>query len=262
MDKIILTKEQVQELVYENKYPVTEKNKFLSRCIDGRYPNKKDLPPLAFPGADAGDLALIFATANSFGFTVNQQKTLDTFIEVIGGEKNFQFHSDHHGDKNIPASGCGHMKQMNLDPQAYFMEKEQLVFIADSLNKLKKQGAVETILEGDHAEGALLQVSGDYSVYPRFTMDTGEGKITSEVFVYQTTLVNKRHSELAKKLIENKAIKLFPGTDIEYLYQAFAEMSDNHLFETAKRLAKGLPIYTVKFSDDGTFKVEEADKVI
>ncbi len=261
MEKFVLTKEQVQELVWENRYPVTGKNKFLSRCIDGRYQNSKELAPLAIPGADAGELALIFATANSFGLTVDKQKALDTLTEVVGGAKNFQFHSDRHGDKNIPAAGCGHIKQMNLEPQAYFMEKEQLVFITESLKKLKQQGAAETILEGDHGEGAVLQIEGNYSVSPRFTIETGQGKLATEVFVYQASLVDQRHKELAKKLLANGAVNLFSGADGEYLHEALEETAENHLLVTAKRLAEGLPIYLVKFKDDGSFKIEEMGRI-
>ena len=45
------------------------------------------------------------------------------------------------------------------------------------------------------------------------------------------------------------------GEDEEWLYNALFETSEIHLMETAKRLAKGLPIYEVEFNDNGDYKI-------
>ena len=78
MNKIILTKQHVFQFVGESKYKVSSTLKFNSRCIDGRYTNSENLPALAVPGADAGELGIIFATANSCGFEVDMKKVWDT----------------------------------------------------------------------------------------------------------------------------------------------------------------------------------------
>lgn len=261
MQKIILTKEQISQLIWENRYKIEEKSRFLSRCIDGRYQNNENLNPLAFPGADAGELALIFATANDFGFEIDEKKILATLLEVVGGVKNFNLHTDHHGDPKIVASGCGHVKQMRLDSEAYSLEKDQIKLLENSLLTLKKNGANEAVLQGKHEEGAVIIVRGNYSLYPRFRLNTEGGAVAVEFFVFHESLVNERHKILAKKLLENKAVKLIDGCDEEYLYEALSDMTDHHLFETAKRLAKDLPIYGVTFSDDGMFMVEDMGKV-
>ena len=182
-------------------------------------------------------------------------------LEVVGGVKNFNFHSDHHGDAKIPASGCGHIKQMMQDPKAYNLNQEQLIFLKKFLELVKKQGACETILEGDHQEGAVLQIQGPYSLYPRFSEQIDQGKTKTQAFIFHSTLVNERHKLIAKKLIEEKIVKLFPGYDEEYLYEALSEVSENHLFETLKRLASGLPIFQVSFDSDGSFTIKEMGKV-
>ncbi len=261
MKKINLVIDQIQELVAKNKYKVNENNKFLSRCIDGRYLTSNNLPPLATPGADAGELALVLATGNVYGFTVDVGKSFDLLTELVGGIKNINFHTDEHGDKKIVLSGCGHIKQMRLDPEAYNLEENQLKGLTKILTKAGKKGAKETVLQGEHLEAAIIQIKGNYSIYPRFLLETDEEKNEVEVFVYQSTLVDKRHRELAKKLIENKAVELFPGCDEEYLFEILSETTENHLIETAKRLAKGLPVYEINFSDDGSFTIEEMGKV-
>jgi len=261
MDKIILSKYQIQELVYKNSYRIDEKTKFISRCIDGRYFENKNLPALAIPGADVGEIALIIATGNSFGFEIDSEKMFKTFIGIVGGMKNFQLHTDHHGDIKKPASGCGHWKQINLDSTAYNLEKDQLKFIERKLAQVKKYGAKETILEGKHLEGAVLFVRGNYSIFPRYLLDLGSGRQTVEVFVYQATLVNERHKIIAEQLIRGNAVRLYKGCDGEYLYEVLSEMMENHLMETVRRLAKRLPIYNIVFKDDGSFTMEEMGKI-
>ena len=261
MAKIFLNKDQIQDLVWKNRYKIENRQKFLSRCVDGRYRNKGNLPPLAIPGADAGELALIFAAANTYGFEIDEEKVFASLLEVVGGVKNFNFHSDHHGDPKIPASGCGHIKQQNLDPKVYGLNKNQTQFVNETLMKAKKSGAKEIILEGDHQERAVLQIQGPYSLYSRFSEQIDQGKTQRQVFIFHSTLVNERHELIAKKLIEEKAVKLFPGCDEEYLYEALSEVTESHLFETLKRLASGLPIFQVGFDSDGSFTIKEMGKI-
>lgn len=257
MPKIILDKTQVQELIFNNRYKINSEKKFLSRCIDGRYENNPDLPTLAIAGADLGEIAVVVSAGNDFGFSVDMQKTVDVLIEMIGGVKNFNFHTDSHADANIPAAGCGHIKQASIDISAYKLTEEQVKSLGEIAVKLKNKGANEVVLHGDHQEGAVLLVTGNYGVMPQGEVDV-EGSIQKvQVFVFHKTLVDERHKVLAKKLIEKKAVELLDGLDDQYLYQAISEVTDTHLFETAKRLAKGLPIYEVNFKDDGGFEVKE-----
>lgn len=249
MGKRILTEHEVFSLVSENKYAVTDENRYLSRCIDGRYKTEKDLPPLAFPGGDAGELALIFATANSYGLEIDRDKVLKALLELIGGPSRFHMHSDHHADPHKAASGCGHIRLARMHAKTYDLNENDIEFIDNALGDLKKRGAHETILEGDHAEGAVIQVSGNYSIFPRFRLEDTD----AEVFVFHATLAAARHRKLAELLIEGKAIKLFPGGDAEYLADAFFEVTENHLFETSKQLAQGLPLYAVEFKVEGEF---------
>ncbi len=279
MKKLILSKEQVYELITANRYRVNPQERFLSRCIDGRYDNniknqiskikstdqksdiKKQLPALAFPGADVGQLATILAAGSGFGFAVDGKNALKALLETVGGVSNFGFHTDRHGDKKRVASGCGHWKQINLDPAAYSLEKAQIDFVQNQLTQLKNKGAEEIILEGDHHEGAVLMVKGNWGILPRFIIETDGGNLETQVFIYHQSLVDARHRALAIALLHQKAVALPSGCDEDYLYHTLSETAENHLMETAKRLAKGLPIFQVKFEEDGTFALGEVGKV-
>ena len=261
MNKYILSSTDVQKFVTDNQYEVNRKEKFFSRCIDGRYKNSDNLAPQAFPGGDLGELAMILAAGNSYGFSVDPKKALNALIKIVGGVKEFRFHTDHHADEKAVAGGCGHFKQISLDPKAYNLEEKNLDFMRIELVKIKKQGGQETVLEGDHLEGAVLLVSGNWGVFNQGNLDMETGKRFVEVFVYQQTFTNEKHRVLAKELIKSKAIGFSHGEDEEYLYEALSDVSEQHLMETAKRLAKGLPIYGVVFADNGSFQIKEQGTV-
>ncbi|MDO8498009.1 MAG: hypothetical protein Q7S61_05715 [bacterium] len=261
MKKTILNKQQIIDLARENRYKVNTSTRFISRCIDGRYVNDDELPALAFPGADAGDLALLYATAANYGFEVDYEKALTTLIEIVGGEKNMRMHTDTHREGNGAALGCGHIKQMRLDPEAYHLTSDQIRLLDTQLEKVKKDGGVEVVLEGEHMEGAVVIVKGPYSLKTRLYMETPTGKREVEIFVLHQTLADERHRAWVTKLIEKKAIELYADLDEEYVYQALSDIAENHLMETAKRIAGGLPMYSVTFKNDGMFEVESIGNV-
>jgi len=128
--------------------------------------------------------------------------------------------------------------------------------LEEKLKFLKKEGVLPTVLEGNHDEGAILIVKGNFGIFPRFIIETDEGKKEVSVFVYQQTLVDKRHRVLVKKLIEDKAVKLFDNLDEEYLYEVLSEEGEIHLLETLNRLASDLPLFEVIFDDSGRFSLK------
>ncbi|OGK62878.1 hypothetical protein A2334_01790 [Candidatus Roizmanbacteria bacterium RIFOXYB2_FULL_38_10] len=257
MQKILLSKEQIFHLARENKYEVKEDGQYRSRCIDGRYGDTPNLPGLAIPGADAGELVLIIAASNEYGFELDKDKAYRTLVEIIGGENNLGFHTDIHTQKGNVFEGCGHMSQILLTPKDYGVTSEDLQFVTNTFTKAKIQGAKEQILREDHIEGAVVLVKGEYSIYPQYDALVEGHRKHTQVFVYHTDLVNKRHRLLAKSLYENKAVTLPQGCDDEYLYEVLSETGEAHLMETLKCLGAALPIYEVTFDKDGGVDLEE-----
>lgn len=261
MKNISLSKIEIEKLVFDNRYKIDEKEKSFSRCIDDRYQEDLGLSPLAMPGADVGQLAVFFATANSYGLYIDYEKAYSTLIEVIGGEHNFHFHTDNHHSLRNPAAGCGYFKEINLNPEAYNLKKEDVKFIKDKLNLLLKEGVEEEVLFGEHLIGAILQIKGKYNIYPCYVLGDSVVKQRVEFLLFHQTLVYERHRILSKKLIENKAIKLYDGCDEEYLFEIMSETADSHFEQTIKKLAKGVMIYKIKFEADGNFEVTEIERV-
>lgn len=259
MSKIFLNQEQISKLILANKYPVDEKNHFMSRCIDGRYSNEKNLPALAILGADIGELALILATANVCGLDINKQKAFQSLVNTVGGIKNLRFHTDSHAKKDVVCGGCGYIREIKADPQAFNLVKKDVEFILQKAEDAKKKGAQEVLLLGNHEEGAVLTVRGPYGLYTQYQ---NNGVNVSQVFVFHDSLVSSRHRVLAKNLIQEKVIKTLTQEDQDYLFTILSETTEDHLFEIAKRLAKDLPLYAVNFDQDGNFDLEFQGNIV
>lgn len=247
-----LSKAQIEELVYTNKYQTDPSKKLLSRCMEGGYVNNENLYPLAIAGADLGDLAVLYATANAYGFEIQEDKAFKTFVEIIGGFQNFSFHSP---------TECGHMKEVTKDPQLYSLDQDQIQLINSQIATAEKNGAVKTVLKEKSPEGAVIQISGEWNMYPQYHMTTAKGTVPVQVFIFHKTLVDYRHKILSKKLIENKAVTLFDDLDEEYLYQVLSSITEDHFFETIKRIAAGLPMYEVKFESNGGCEIKDLGTV-
>ena len=245
-----LTKDQIQDLIFTNKYKVEPSQKFLSRCIEGCYEAGKNLHPLSMAGADAGELAVLYATANAYGFEMNEEKAYETLLEIIGGAQNFSIHEE-----------CTHMKQIRLESSAYSLDPDQIDLISTQISQAEKKGANKTKMkEGGRAE-AVIQITGDWSIYPQYHIQTSHGSVPVLVHVFHKSLTDARHKILAKKLIENKAVTLYDDLDDEYLYQVISTETEDHLFETLKRIASGLPLYEVEFESNGNFEIKELGNV-
>jgi hypothetical protein len=263
-EKLILTKEQLYQVVQSNRYTFDKLNLNLSRCIDGRYQNMVGLPPLTIPGGDIGQLAIIFAAANNFGFAVDKEKVFEILIDFLQGEKNFHFHTDDHSDERILAGGCSYFKLVKQEPEKFFVTNKEIDFIEDKLAKLVKDEVKPTILHSHHDEAAVVMIKGNEGILPRFEIETttdGEvRKITSSIFVFHQTLFKDRQKKLAEMLLAQKAVTLFPGLDAEYLTFTLVETGENHLLETLSQIAKELPLFQVIFKQNFRFSIIELGK--
>ena len=162
MQTIYLSREHVADLVQANKYKIDHSLQFISRCIDDRYHNIDHPASLALPGADPGELALILATGNTYGFEVDKAKVFKALDTVVGGTKNLQMHTDSHDEDKDAFKGCEHMSQLETVPEAYSLTREDVEFILSSFNLAKSHHANEVVLEGQHKKNAVIPKEPDY----------------------------------------------------------------------------------------------------
>ena len=152
-------------------------------------------------------------------------------------------------NESLP-SGLDELALLNKTAEEYGFEVDQ-----EKANKiLKSEKNIPSLKE--KYDGAVLQIRGEYSIEPEFSMRTEEGFIKGELFIFHETITNKNHKMIAEKLFKERAVKLFPGCDEEYLYQAISEVTETYLHETLKKIARDLPIIHVSFDSDGRFTVK------
>ncbi len=245
-----MSEEQALKFVESAKLPISETNK-LARCVDGRYENIPDMPLAAKPGGDAGDVMALFAALNLLGQSLASDEVVKIIADSIGGEQNFRFHTDEHAENSVPGLGCGHLKQAKFYPAAYGLQQEQIDSIFEALPHLIKKGAQQETVHGDHAEqGVIVIDSEDYGIKPLLR----NGEEVQEVFVYQKTLHDDQLSKIAKT---TQAVLAEQGVVVEepQVRKALDDAFGKQLTETLQRLAKDLPVYTVKISANGEVEI-------
>ncbi len=250
LNRILLNKDQVYELVTNTIYVPQEKEKYRSRCISGRYTNHPKLPALAIPGGDIGELALLYAAATAYSFEIDYKKAFKVIADIVGGVEHLSYH--------IP---CSHITEVIKEPLAYSLQPDQLVTLTEQLDEIKKAHANEFESPANHMEGAVLMIKGEFGVLPHSVVKTELADAGVQVYIYHRTLGDQRRRLIAQKLLEEKAVTLLDGLDEEYLYEVLTDTGDTHLFETIKRIASGLPMFLVDITSPSHIKIEELETV-
>lgn len=192
-----MTEPEVRDFIINNSYPVTT-NRVMSRCIDGRYPDDESLPALAIPGADIGQVVMIFDALNQMkdqNIQIDPENVFNALIEVVGGVENIRFHTDSHGKEEGVGAGCGYFARVKKDPSHFGVTPEQVALIEEKFSDFLKNGATEVELQGDHEEKGALIINGDKGVYPK-----------GEFFVFHKTYVEQRNKKIAETLFKGRQI--------------------------------------------------------
>ncbi len=232
----------------ENTYEVTPECQHAVRCVDGNYPNERNLPAVTFPGGDLGVLAMIYASAQSYGFEIDSNRVTNTLLEISGGIDNFSCY------KSSNPSSLSEMIPFYSDVELDDSLQQSLIQVAE---EVQKKSRVLHEQPAESAENALVTIKGIAGLYPQASLDTEYGTKHIQVYVQQQTLLDARNKRIAQLLLENNAITLFEGCDQEYLYEVFAEMSDYCFYYGLQKEIKQIPLYTVHFTDLAHFEIQE-----
>lgn len=247
-----MTPEFVKGFIETHNYSI--QNRVMSRCIDGRYTRDESLSALAIPGADIGQMIMLFAAANRMGQKLKIDETFQALFDVVGGVENVRFHTDDsdHTDKTKLADGCGYFKYVSEDPEKFGVKGDLIKALRIKFEELLNKGAQQVVLPGKHEEQAALVVSGDTGINP-------DGKF----FVFHETLVDDRNKKIVDRLFELQAIE---GLNYEnglveknkqHFMSTLREVTQMHLGLTGEKLAKGKPIFEVDFSQGSDFTLQQ-----
>lgn len=247
-----LTLDQVEELISENFYDFSG-NKYQSRCFSGHYENTTDLPALALPGGDIGELCVSLAASIEYGFECNLKKTAEIIknIAVKGRSKSFQ-HSMLHA-----AEECRYLHLLSENPEIYSLENGSVDHLFGTLEQSELVPKTEKKDQESTKENACIVFEGEKGILPQYVFSSAQQEISARVFIYHKSLVDERRKIIAKELYENNAVDLYEGLNDEYLYEVMSELGDSHLFETINKIDNKLPIYSASLTTSGKLKVEK-----
>ena len=243
-----MTDEEVKDFIKRESYSV--KNRVISRCIDSRYPDDESLPALAIPGADIGQMVMLFAVANQLmqnqNFVFDVDKAFDALVEVVGGVENIRVHTDSDSSEKGIAAGCGYFAQVKKKPDYFGVTKEQVDQIEQKFEDLLKIGAKQIVLERGHTEKPALIIKGNRSIRP-------QGKF----FVYHKTLVDERNRKISDVLFRDNEIMANSFCNRLSGIEDIPGVSDEHFRKVKTKLAPNAPSFNVTFSNDGNFNLQK-----
>ena len=248
-----LSRDQIEELVSNNLYDY-EGNPFKSRCFSGIYQKDVNLPALSLPGGDIGELAILFSAAENYGFKLNISKISKIFSKLIGKSLNSTFNSI----QEHSITECRYLHYLLQQSEGYELSgtaKESFLATAVKFGLSQPNLAIDKTYKVK--EQACIILEAQKGLFPQFTFETSNGSFETSVFVIQKTLVDKRHRELSRLLVENIAVKLYKGLDADYLYEVLSEMTDIHLLQTMTLIGSAIPIYSVIVDSKGKISVEK-----
>ncbi|MEX1052239.1 MAG: hypothetical protein WEC80_00135 [Patescibacteria group bacterium] len=221
-------------------------NPYISRCIDGRYPDDDMLPALAIPGADIGQIVMLFAAGNEARVEIDLDDAVGALIEVVGGVENIRIHTDTHKVQEGTAAGCGYFAKVKESPDAFGVTPEQVGQIEQKFTGLVSKGAQEIILLGDHEEEGVLIINGEKSVRPK-------GKF----FIFHESLVKERNRLIVDVLFAEDSKNLHAILDQLEGTQDNKGVVEKQLSTIKQILASTKPVFNVSFKPNGTLAVSQ-----
>ncbi len=238
-----LNSDQVYTLVSENLYSFPE-YKFQGRCFSGEFKNSFHLPALSIPGGDWGELAILLAAADTYGFEIDINKAAQELFQLSGGNKHLLTQ-----DAKNELSTCDHLRHMFENMASYNLKQSSLDLLYGEIRQLIPDFHIPKKRRHVY-EHALLIFEASQGLYPQYSFETYDGSFEARVLVFHKTLVDLRHRELSSKLLGKKIVTLYDDLDADYLYQVISEITEIHLYETMHFIDPDIPLFLVKVNAD------------
>jgi hypothetical protein len=158
--------------------------------------------------------------------------------------------------------GCGHLKLIVKNPEEYGV-RPQLArkFLETVFRAIWAGGDIDyTVLEGGHAEGAVVQVTAGKKkhAYTRIPM-VAPCSHGQQMFVQHPKVVAWLRHQMATFLGEVEP--LLEGVDTDDFTHEVRKLADQQLGATLQHLASGLPLYQALVNEAGSVVVTGNDVI-
>jgi rhodanese-related sulfurtransferase len=162
------------------------------------------------------------------------------------------------------ATGCGHLRLMMMNPSAYGVRPGLVEAVVRAFILARWQGLAElefVPLGGSHHEGAVVNVHvaeqvAPYTLVPLVSPEAGG----LQMFVNHPGVTHYLRGLSARFACTHLGLGLDPA-DATSLHATMTELGKLQASATLSTLAKGLPIYDLRFGLDRSFVVETAGHV-
>ncbi len=252
MNQFFINSNQLSHLIINHRQKI-KSNTYTCSCFDV-YLEKTLKTPLFIPGGDLGQIAILFSAANSFGFEINKEKLLAIYFEFLKGQNNFFL------ERN-----CYYLNLLKNQPEKFQLEEKDIKFLEEIVNTINQKPS-QSVFQKDNCPQGVIMIKGYETIPSRsfLKIKTVEGEKMIEIFliIFQQTLFEERQKILAKKLFQEKVVKLFPNLNEEYLAMSLIETGEEHFYFYINNYAKNLPLYQVFFKKDLQFEIKDFGKII
>lgn len=226
MQKYILSKDALSETLHLHTISLDKAHNFQIAPSEMLYQNNDVVVPVAIPGGLLGELAIIFSTAEQYGLEVDEAKTW----EIL---------SSFSAQSTVSTPFINHII---THPETVALIPSHTAFLSKIAKSFKPARS-----EPHYPNGAVLIVKGDNTITLPIQAKVEGRDITVYPFAFHHTLVNTWHRNVCEKLIEENAIMLLEGQEIEYLYEVISDTTDTFLFEDMNYSVPELPIYSITY---------------
>lgn len=152
--------------------------------------------------------------------------------------------------------GCGHLKLSYKNSDTYGVRPELMKAFIRAFWEASWAGMSElehVTLGGSHGEEAVLSVVLDQSVWPFTQVPLISPMVgTRQVFVNHPQVAAYFRKQAARFFARHGYIA---ADDVEAFGAAMCELGDRQLTATLAALADGLPLFELRFSEDGSVRV-------
>lgn len=162
--------------------------------------------------------------------------------------------------------GCGHIKLALTKPEVYGMRPALIASFLQSFYDGLWNGARDfhwVVLGGDHAEGAVVNVTLEGELWPFSAIPMIAPSIGgAQMFVNHPQVVGHLRQQTAR-FLHGPVGHLLPvsANRGDQLDRAIPELGATQAAATLSALAAGLPVFNVHFDGAGAFRVSEGDPI-
>lgn len=162
--------------------------------------------------------------------------------------------------------GCGHLKLALLNPEGYHVRAALITSFFEAFFTGLWGGAPDlewVVLGGEHAEGAVVQVTQEETLQPFTEIPMIAPSIGGvQMFVNHPEVVAYLRAQTAHFLV-NRAGELLGLSESEQagLLEQIPAIGATQAGATLAALAAGLPVFTAHFGRDGNVTVQEAGHI-